>query len=108
MFVFDLTFAEYRVRLVHKPKGFIQRKGNEMLVVDTTKTIVTTVAEVTHEDGQVMNYAYETYGEEKFRAIVEFYATARAGVRVVVRGLAYNDENGNGVMVAEEIIENTL
>jgi hypothetical protein len=30
MFVFDLTFAEYRVRLVHKPKGFIQRKGNEM------------------------------------------------------------------------------
>jgi aminoglycoside phosphotransferase family enzyme len=55
-----------------------------------------------------MTYAYETYGEEKFRAIVDFYATARAGVRVVVRGLAYNDENGNGVMVAEEIIENTL
>jgi hypothetical protein len=79
-----------------------------MLVVDTTKTIVTTVAEVTYEDGTVLPFVYETYGEEKFRAIVDFYATARAGVRVVVRGLAYNDENGNGVMVAEEIIENTL
>ena len=79
-----------------------------MLVVDTTKTIVTTVAEVTYEDGQTMTYVYETYGEEKFRAIADFYATARAGVRVVVRGLAYRDENGNDVLVAEEITDNTL
>lgn len=79
-----------------------------MLVVDTTKTIVTTVAEVTYETGEVMTYVYETYGEEKFRAIVDFYSTARAGVSVVVRGLAYRDENGNDVLVAEETITNTL
>lgn len=79
-----------------------------MLVVDNTKTIVTTVAEVTYEDGQKMTYVYETYGEDKFRSIVDFYSTPRDGVSVVVRGFAYRDEDGNDVLVAEEKFETSL
>ena len=78
-----------------------------MPVVETAKTIVTTVAEVTYETGEVMTYAYETYGEEKFRAIADFYANPRLGVSVVVRGLDYNDENGNAVVVVEETYKHT-
>lgn len=80
-----------------------------MLVVDSTKMIVTTVAEVTEEaTGQTMIYTYETYGEDKFNEIVEFYANTRAGLRSVVRGYAYRDQDGNDVLVAEKVIENKL
>jgi hypothetical protein len=80
-----------------------------MLVVDSNKMIVTTIAEVTDEaTGQTMTYVYETYGEDKFNEIVEFYANTRAGLRSVVRGFAYRDQDGNDVLVAEKVIENKL
>ena len=80
-----------------------------MLVVDSTKMIVTTVAEVTDEaTGQTMVYVYETYGEDKFNEMVEFYTNTRAGLRSVVRGYAYRDQDGNDVLVAEKVIENKL
>lgn len=80
-----------------------------MLVVDSSKMIVTTVAEVTEEaTGQTMTYVYETHGEDKFNEIVEFYANTRSGLRSVVRGFAYRDQDGNDVLVAEKVIENKL
>jgi hypothetical protein len=79
-----------------------------MLVVDTNKMIVTTVAEVTDETGITTTYVYETHGEDKFNEIAEFYANTRAGVRSVVRGFAYRDQDGNDVLVAEKVFETKL
>ena len=79
-----------------------------MLVVDATKAIVTTVAEVTDETGSTMTYVYETHGEDKFNEIAEFYANTRAGLRSVVRGYAYRDESGNAVMVTERVFDKRL
>jgi aminoglycoside phosphotransferase family enzyme len=79
-----------------------------MLVVDANKMIVTTVAEVTDETGITTTYVYETHGEDKFNEIAEFYANTRAGVRSVVRGFAYRDQDGNDVLVAEKVFETKL